>query len=110
RFDDGGLGGGDSGCGDQVLSCHGGDVHELGQDAGELVAECLSVAADVLVALATGHAHSAGDQGVDGDLITHRHTVGQRAVGVDHRAGELVAQHGGERDVLLFASLVDANV
>ena len=43
-------------------------------------------------------------------MVTHGHTLGQRAVGVDDRAGELVSQHGGERDVLLLASLVDANV
>ena len=36
--------------------------------------------------------------------------VGQRAVGVDDGAGELVAQHGGEGDVLLLAALIDPNV
>ena len=47
---------------------------------------------------------------VDGDLVTHGHAVGQWAVGVDDGAGELVSQHRGERDVLLLAALVDANV
>ena len=109
-FDDGGLGGRHPGHGDEVLPRDGGHPHELGQAASELVAECLSVAADVLVPFSAGHAGAAGHQGVDGDLIAHGHAVGQWAVGIDDGAGELVSQHRGECDILLLAALVDANV
>ena len=110
RFDDGGLSGRHSGHRHQVLPGHRGDPHILGQAAGELVAEGFPVAADVFVSLAAGRAFPAGHQGVHRDLVAHGHAVGQRAVGGDHGAGELVAQHGGEGDVFLLAALIDANV
>ena len=110
RFDDGGLSGWHSGHRHQVLPGHRGDPHILGQAAGELVAERFAVAADVFVSLAAGRAFPAGHQGVHRDLVARGHAVGQRAVGGDHGAGELVAQDGGEGDVFLLAALIDANV
>ena len=94
----------------QVLSCHRRHVDVLRQAAGQLVAESLAVAADVLVALAACCTHAARDEGVHGHLVAHGDPVGQRPVGIDDGSRELVSEHRGKRDVALLAALEDPNV